>query len=159
MNKLCYFCFHDEESIFLFLQKIENYTSVVRSIVLDILVIAVIIFCLFYYLPKNFKNWNLRKKYKYSDNFRLSRCLDDEGDKGRNKVYLLNEEDKTYKHIENPKTLNEVFKINDFKNPSREDSECFSKIEYANGGNIVIDENAISVANTINLLNLLSVLK
>jgi len=96
-----------------------------------------IIFCvLFFYLlcrlPYNFfHNRKILRKYKRENDdndkkFTTKRCKEDGDKNGRNHVYLINENDKTYQRLEDSHTLKKL----GYGSASRGDDLCFSNKEY-----------------------------
>lgn len=135
------------------LEKIQPFTSVIRDIIIDIFIVMVISYLIYYWV----KNYCLKNKFKTKNkNFKIQRCLEDGGEKDRNKIYLVNKIRNTYQWIVDNKTLNELFIKQGFERPPREDKACFSKRCYIEEEKIELNE---SVDNIIDIINLLKVLK
>lgn len=135
------------------LEKIQIFTFVVRDIIINISICAIIL----YFAYCLFRNWRLNKYKATNKNFEVRCCLEDGSEKERNRIYLIDKDRKTSQWIENAKTFNKKFISRGFKKPSRKDEDCFSKLEYKERHSIKFDENLST--NIIDIINLLKVLK
>ena len=136
--------------MYFMLEEIQIFTSVVRDIMINISICAIIL----YFAHCLFRNWQLNKYKATNKNFEVRCCLEDGSEKERDKIYLIDKNRKTCQWIENAKTFNKIFMPQGFKAPSRKDEDCFSKVEYKERRSIKFDENL-----SIDIINLLSILK
>jgi hypothetical protein len=125
----------------------ENLLGIIFIIFLSIFVIRLIILYFFY----NRKTINKYKREKNGNDkkFTTKRCKEDGDDKGRNNVYLINEEGKTYQLLVDYFTL----KTLGYGSASRKDELCFSNQEYTIGKRIKIYKIFFDVKDIFKLSN------
>ncbi len=102
------------------------------------LFLIIIAICIFACLCCRWHNFRMRKKYRrkrieQEKDFEIMRCLEE---KSRIKIYIVDKKRKTYHHIKNVYTLEELgFGLEDV---GKTNSECFSKANYWPGKKIKI---------------------
>ena len=91
-----------------------------------------------------------KREYKNNDKkFTTKRCIEDGDSRGRNNIYLINENDKTYQRIYNRYTLNQL----GYGSGSRTDNLCFSNQSYTIGKRIKIHNVLSDIKDILKIKN------
>ncbi len=121
--------------------------NLVNLIIFIIGVIVIIYFCYCWRHNRNIKGKYKREILEKDKKFKIMRCKEE----SKNRIYIIDKKEKTYHHIVDPYTLNELG--SSFEDAPKEDKKCFSKKQYKIGDRIKIYNLMVDIKQKIDLAN------